>query len=411
MSRIGLRAAAVAMSIALLAGCSSSSKSGTTAPTAAGSSGSSSSEPTVAIGVLTDLTGPASNTERFTPQGIDAGVALAASEGYHIKVYTVDGATSPTQVLNGAKQLVQQDHVFAVIGLSSLLFAAAPYLQSKGIPVIGGDYDGTEWLTTPSMFSVFPYEDFTTVATSIGEIIKMLGGTNLATLGYSISPSSADTAKSYGISAQDAGLKAGYVNANVPFGSTNVAPLVLAMKSAGIDSIYPVTDPDTALAAIVGLRQQGVDLKVPFLAETEGDLIAGGPASLQQAKGIYLTTLYEPPEMNTAATKEIASYLKSAASVTTPPTLNEYMAYLSIDALVDGLKKAGASPTQASFIQAMEGITNYTGQGLLGSPISFAAAGRGDAAPCTYVVQWTGTGFQLSLGGHPYCGKLTGQKV
>jgi ABC-type branched-subunit amino acid transport system substrate-binding protein len=408
VSRIGVRAAAVALAIALLAGCSSSSKSGTTSPTAAGSS---SSEPTISIGVLTDLTGPASNTERFTPQGIDAGVALAASEGYHIKVYTVDGATNPTTVLNGAKQLVTQDHVFAVIGLSSLLFSAAPYLASKGVPVIGGDYDGTEWLTTPNMFSVFPYEDFTRVSTSIGEIVKMLGGTNLATLGYSISPSSADTAKSYGISAQDAGIKAGYVNANVPFGSTNVAPLVLAMKSAGIDSIYPVTDPDTALAAIVGMRQQGIDLKVPFLAETEGDLLAGGPASLQQSKGVYLTTLYEPPQMNTAATKEIASYMKSAANVSTPPTLNEYMAYLSIDALVDGLKKAGANPTQAAFIQAMEGMTNYTGQGLLASPISFAAAGRGDSAPCTYVVQWNGSAFQTSLGGHPYCGKLTGQKV
>ena len=115
--------------------------------------------------------------------------------------------------------------------------------------------------------------------------------------------------------------------------------------------------------------------------------------------------------MNTAATNEIASYLKSAAHVTTPPTLNEYMAYLSIDALVDGLKKAGAHATQASFIQAMEAMTNYTGQGLLGSPISFAASGRGDTAPCTYVVQWTGSAFQVSLGGHPYCGKLTGQKV
>jgi ABC-type branched-subunit amino acid transport system substrate-binding protein len=417
VARKGLQAAAVAITIALLAGCSSSSKSGTTAPSGAGNSssstaaGSSSSGSTVSIGVLTDLTGVASNTERFTPQGIDAGVALAASEGYHIKVYTVDGASSPTSVLNGAKQLVEQDHVFAVVGLSSLLFSAAPYLASKGVPVIGADYDGPEWLTTPSMFSVFPYEDFTTVSTTIGEITKMLGGTNLATLGFGISPSSADVAKSYGISAQDAGLKAGYVNANVPFGSTNVTPLVLAMKSAGIDSIYPVTTPNTALAVIVGLRQQGVDLKVPFLAETEGDLIAGGPAAMQQAKGTYSTNLYEPPEMNTAATKEIASYLKSAAHVSTPPTLNEYMAYLSIDALVQGLKKTGANPTQASFIQAMEGITNYTGRGLLGSPISFAPSGRGDIVPCTFVDEWTGSAFQLALGGQPYCGKLTGQKI
>jgi branched-chain amino acid transport system substrate-binding protein len=183
------------------------------------------------------------------------------------------------------------------------------------------------------------------------------------------------------------------------------------MKSAGVDSLFPVTVTSTALAVLVGLRQQGVDLKVPFLAEEEGDLLGGGPAAVQEAKGVDLVSLYQPPEMNTPATKELASYLKSAANVTTPPTLNESMAYLSVDALVEGLKKAGPNPTQAAFIQAMLGITNYTGRGLLGSPISFAAPGRGDAAPCAFVSQWTGTNFILLPNTHPYCGTLTGQKV
>jgi hypothetical protein len=183
------------------------------------------------------------------------------------------------------------------------------------------------------------------------------------------------------------------------------------MKAAGVDSIFPVTVTSTALAAIVGLRQQGVDLKVPFLAEQEGDLLAGGPAALQQAKGADLVSLYEPPQLNTSATQEFARYLKSAANVTTPPTLNESMAYLSIDALVNGLQKTGPNPTQAAFIQAMVGITNYNGRNLLGSPISFAAAGRGDTTPCTFVSQWTGTTFILLPGTHPYCGTLTGQKV
>lgn len=108
---------------------------------------------------------------------------------------------------------------------------------------------------------------------------------------------------------------------------------------------------------------------------------------------------------------ELASYLKAADGITTPPTLNEYMGYLAIDALVDGLKKAGPNASQASFIQAMEGITNYTGRGLLPNPTSFAAAGRGDTSPCDYIVQWTGSTFKLVPGVDPYCGKLTGQKV
>jgi hypothetical protein len=63
------------------------------------------------------------------------------------------------------------------------------------------------------------------------------------------------------------------------------------------------------------------------------------------------------------------------------------MAYLSIDPEVDGLKKTGANPTPASFIEAMEGMTSYIGRGLLGSPISIATSGRGNTARCTYVVQ------------------------
>ncbi len=296
VSRIGIRVAAVGAGLVLLAACSSSSKTGQGATsTTVGSVGSAGgSKPTITIGVITDLSGPASNTSQFTPDGIKAGVALAAHEGYNVKVDTVDSATNPTSALNAAKQLVQQDHVFAVVGLSAVFFAAAPYLASQGVPVIGGDYDGTEWLTTPSMFSVFPYEDFSKVSTATGEIVKMLGGTNLATLGYSISPSSADTAKAYGVSAQDAGIKAGYVNANVPFGTTNVGPLVLAMKSAGIDSVDPVTDTNTGLAVIVGLRQQGVKLKVAILSEVEGDLLAGGSAAEQQSTGAYLGGLYTP---------------------------------------------------------------------------------------------------------------------
>ncbi|MDA8047935.1 MAG: ABC transporter substrate-binding protein [Actinomycetota bacterium] len=409
-TRFALRTvAAVAAATLIATACGSTSKTGGAPATS--SSGGNSSEPTVTVGVLTDLTGPASNTSQFTPDGIKAGVALAASEGYHVKYVLADAGTNPGQALSAAQKLVEQDHVFAVIGLSAVFFSAATYLHSKGIPVIGADYDGSEWLTTDSMFSVFPYEDFTKVSTTIGEITKMLGGTNLATLGYSISPSAADTAKAYGISAQDAGIKAGYVNPDVPFGTTNVGPLVLAMKDKGIDSIFPVTDTNTGLAAIVGLRQQGVDLKVPFLAEEEGDLLAGGAATEQQSKGVDLVGLYQPPEMNTAATKEIAKYLKAGAGVSTAPTLNEYMAYLSIDALVRGLQKAGPNATQAQFIQAMEGITNYTGRGLLGSPISFAPTGRGDTAPCTFISQWTGSGFKLLPGTHPYCGTMTGQKV
>ena len=367
------------------------------------------------VGVLTDLSGPASNVSSFVPTGIKAGVGKAAEEGYNIKYVIADAGTNPAQALSAAQRLVQQDHVFAVIGMSAVLFAAAPYLHSHGIPVVGANYDGSEWLTDENMFSVYGYNDFTKVNDGIVKAIKLLGGTNLGVIGYAISPSAADTTKAYGIAARDGGREAGYVNANVPFGSTNVGPLVLAMKAAGIDSFFPVTDTNTGLAAIVGLRQQGVDLKVAFLAEGEGDLLGSGPATEEQAKGVYFPSAYQPVQMNTSATKAFQAALKKYAGVTNPPSLNQYFSYLAIDGVVRGLKLAGPHPTQAGFIQAMLGITSYGGLGLLGShPISFAMSARGQAAGtplCQYLTRWNGTSFDLVPGADPICGQYTGQSV
>ncbi len=405
-----LRLVAAGAAIGLLAGCggSGTSTQGASSTTSGPSGSSQAGEPTYTVGVITDLTGPASNVARFTELGVKAGVGRAAESGYHIKYILVDDATNPTQALSAAQQLVEQDHVFAVIATSAVLFAAAPYLHSKGIPVIGAAYDGSEWITNDNMFSIFGYQDYAKVETTTGLMLKLLGATNLGTIGYSISPSSAETAKSYAVSAQLAGLKAGYVDANVPFGSTNVGPLVLAMKAAKIDAFYPLTETSTGLAAIVGLRQQGVDLKAAFLPEEEGDLLASGPATEAQAKGVYMGYDYEPVQMDTPATRTFQAALAKYAGVTTDPTANEYLGYLSIDALVDGLKAAGPHPTQASLIQAMLGMTHYNAAGLVGShSISFAMAGRGSvtgADNCGYLVLWNGAQFKLVPGADPICG-------
>ena len=81
------------------------------------------------------------------------------------------------------------------------------------------------------MFSVGGTSDYTKVFTQTGLEFKQLGATNIGTVGYRLSDSS-DTAKSGALSAQLAGLKVGYLNANFPLGGTDTGPAVLAMKAA-----------------------------------------------------------------------------------------------------------------------------------------------------------------------------------
>jgi ABC-type branched-subunit amino acid transport system substrate-binding protein len=330
---------------------------------------------------LADLTGITSNNTVSYPLGIKAGVGVADKEGYNIKYVVADTGSSPAGVLSAAQKLVEQDHVFAILTYSAFAFSAAPFLASKGVPVIGSAVDSSEWITDKNMFSVVGTADYTKVWTQTGLFFKLIGVTNLASLGYSISPSSSASAKSAGVSSQAQGIKVGYLNANFPYG-TNTGPVVLGMKGAGVNGFIGEVQTNTAIAIVQGARQEGLNLKGALMATGYGgDLVQGGPGAQQAAQGVYFSTSQEPVEMHTAATQQFQSALSTYAGVSSAPTFAEYQGYLAVDALVQGLKAAGSSPTQASFITAMQGITNFNGAGLYGThSVSFAVAGRGDTS-------------------------------
>jgi branched-chain amino acid transport system substrate-binding protein len=387
---------------AVLAACSSSSKS---------SSGASSNKPTYNIGVLTALTGAASASNKHLLPALKAGAALAASEGYNIKYTVVDDTSTPTGALAGAQQLVRVDHVLAVIAISDLTFAAAPFLEQQGIPVIGGAVDSTEWTTDRNMFSIFGYPDYSKVVSTAGNFFKLVGATNVGAIGYGIVPSAALSTKGTAISAQVAGLKTGYVNANFPLGSTNVGPIVIQMKSAGIDGVEILLQQNTAFDILTGLRDQGVTLKAPLLTDGFGQaLFDAGPAAVQDAQNVYFTLSWEPVEMHTAATQKLQGFLQGA-SYKGIPGLPEYLAYISFDALAQGLKAAGPNPTHASLINALLGIRNYGAAGLFGGhTVGFAMDQRGKggagADGCAWYTILKGNSFDLVPGADPICGSV-----
>jgi branched-chain amino acid transport system substrate-binding protein len=401
------------VAVGTVAGCSSSSKSnngGGTPSTGASVSVSASGAPvTVKIGVLTDVTGPGASGNKTTVQGVQAGVIYAARQGYKIEFVVGDTATNPATTLSAAQKLVTQDHVSAVIAVSALTFGAAPYLTAHDIPVIGAAQDGPEWQTAKNMFAVTGAIDQTKVATTIGDFFKSQGVTTVGTLGYGISPLSAENAKGSALSAKHAGLKVGYTNANFPFGSTDVQPVALGMKQGGVDGFTSATDPNTSFALVTALRQEGVDLKVALLPTGYGgDTLQAGPGALQSAQNVYCGLQYEPIEMQTPATKQFAADLKSAG-VNTEATLAEYHGYASVGLLVQALKAAGGGTSAAKILGALTGIHSWDGLGLFGGrtiDINDRAANAGGVDNCTWMTKLVGSTFQTIKGADPICGTI-----
>src|SRR3954447_2583516 len=177
-----LVAAAAAL---IVTACSSSNSPKTTS-----SSGSSSQPGNISykVGILVDQTGPASSTNKTVVDGVKAGAQYAARQGVTIKYVVGDTQTSPAAALAAAQKLVTQDHVDAVIAESALVFAAAPYLTARGVPVVGAGQDGPEWTTAKNMFSVFGALNNNKVSITVGNFFKTVGVTNLASIGYGISP-------------------------------------------------------------------------------------------------------------------------------------------------------------------------------------------------------------------------------
>lgn len=398
--------AVAAIAAVVAAGCSSSSK-------ATGSTGSSGGGTTITVGILTDLSGPAASSGETTPLGARAGAVIAAEQGYHLKFVEGDSQTSPASVLTAAQKLVEQDHVNAVLAVSAVAFGATKYLTQQGVPVVGVAEDGSEWTTSPNMFSAYGFADASKVGTNFGLFMKAQGVTDVGAVGYGISPSSSDAAKSAAASAEAAGLKVGYVNSNLPFGTTDVAPIALAMQKAGVDGFTADTDPNTNFAMVTALRQAGDNPKVAvFPTGYGGDLLQAGPGAIQQGQGVYFSSIFEPIEMNTPSTQQFQQALKSVG-VTSDPTYAEYSGYAAVALLVAGLKAAGSDHSYRGLVNGLSKVANFNAFGLLGAH-SFGMADRASTATgvddCSYMTKLSGSNFELVPGADPICGTVIAGK-
>ena len=403
------RATAVLASGALLVGLASGCGSS--------NAGSAASPGTYTIGLLTDRTGPVADPISDPTNATKATIAMFNAEGYHLRFVVADAQSSISGELAAAHQLVQQDHVFAVDLFSALGFAAEPYLASVGVPVIGTDLDGgTPWATDRNFFSATGAPNLKQVETTTGSLLNLLDAKDFSAIGYSISPSSSDAAKGAALSAQNAGIKVGYLNTQFPFNSTNVGPAVISMRSSGVDSFLGEVEESTSLAIISGARQEGIHFKAAILGTGYGDITQQGAAAEAAAAGAYFSLGYEPVQMSTAATKAFAKAMQTYGQIPTSHIdSNDYLAYMSIVSFIDGLKAAGHNPSPAQFIDAMLSIRNFNGASLYGAhTIGFALNQRGQTAGpdnCEWLVQWTGTTSILVKGADPVCGTVVPGKT
>ncbi|MCW2522820.1 MAG: hypothetical protein JWO63_1155 [Frankiales bacterium] len=404
-NKVLVAAVAAATLVAGLTACSSSSKS---TPATGGASGASSAATggTIKIGVLSDLTGPASSgfvtTEKGIKAYVDAVNKAGGVNGQQLSYVMGDTASTAAGALTAAQKMVQSDKVFAIVEVSSDYYGAQSYLLKTGVPVVGGGFDSTIW-TDPkntNLFDAVGVTDYSKVPLAEGQFFKAQGVTKCGGIGYASSVSSQKSVLAFQQSCKIAGLQSAYTNNQVPFGSTDMGAIAIAIKNAGVDGLYYSTVTNSAFALNSALRQLGVKLKVASLPTGYGGDLLESSAAVSAAQGDFFTTVGLPAEANTAATQKRAADL-TAVGVSGPPTFAEQEAYLAMSGFVTGLKAAGANPSRAKFMSSLRAINDFDGGGLL-APEKVDFANYSPAQVCEFYVQLEGSAFK-NVTGSPYC--------
>src|SRR2546421_267233 len=146
------RALAVALAALLVAACGNAGSSSSAGP--GPRDGVSATE--IRVGSLVARTGLLGNQYLPITYGVKAYFDLVNGQGgvngRRLTLAKIrDDATNVARSTSEARALVEQDHVFALVGVSSPIFPAGRYLADHKIPTFGTNFN-VEWSLGPSLF-------------------------------------------------------------------------------------------------------------------------------------------------------------------------------------------------------------------------------------------------------------------
>jgi branched-chain amino acid transport system substrate-binding protein len=294
------------------------------------------------------------------------------------------------------------------------MFSAYKPLNQGGIPLVGGAFGAPQFAdpTLTNQFSVFgPLDPTYPAYDSYGKLLKALGVTKLATLGYGTVPSSKNSATAFATSAKAAGIGICYENYSLPAGGVDFTPIALAIKAAGCDGVYASRVASSQLALAQSVRDSGVTLKGIVSTQGYEQTTLDDARVREAAQGITFVSPMSQVSDPNPGMQELLDDLKKYANSTGIPSFGEFGGWLAADAVITGIKASGQDVNRESFIKALRAVTDYTAGGVLAGPTDFSVEkiGHGDSvlsgSQCWFAQKLVGDSFRSVSGTTPFCGR------
>ena len=374
---------------------------------------SSASSKSVTVGILTSRTGAfaVEDVNSYTGELAVIKWANSTKKYPHINTVTIDLQSSPANALTDAKELVQQDHVTAILALDPFVALAGTYLASTGIPVIS---QGLGPVTNTQARNIFGAEG-NAAGTSANLstyplVAKTLGGTTVGSFGLSVAQGAVQAATIFNQGATQIGMKAPYLNVSVPIGQPDFAPQALALKQAGVNTVWAVLDEATQTNLMQSLVQNKIPLKVIMSPQVYD------PSSITPTNVQYYQNVVGPTNSSIPGTQKTNPRVVQATAILRK--YGNYKLQVANDAaagytagmlLVYGFQLSASNPTPTNYVNKLRSVTHWLGGLNIGAmnfknPGPYTNYNNGGQGLCTYGMRLRGNLFYDATG--LVCGKI-----
>lgn len=361
-----------------LAACGSSSSSSSSSSTAApsgSSSGSSSSasapgvtSTSILFGQTIPKSGPAALYGEATAGVVayfDMVNATGGINGRKLKLDSLDDQYQPPVALQDTKQLIEQDHVFAIVDPNGTATTQAnlPVYKANSIPVVGPMTGAATFYDTtrPFYFNVWPA--YTLEGKTIGGFLqKSLKPSKLGVIYQND-----DFGKSLLSGLTSTGVSAAV---SIPYDptQTDFSADAEKLKSAGVTAVVLFAIPGPTIKILNAFASINYDPKIIMsqVALTPTSYAAAGP----DVNGSYITG-FIPPIANDAGNSQVAAFKNAMVKYqpNTPANVFSGWGWEAAQAAVAGLKAVKGPLTRTSYISGLNSLQSLA---LLGGSISYS---------------------------------------
>jgi branched-chain amino acid transport system substrate-binding protein len=284
--------------------------------------------------------------------------------GRKIDYKYLDDAYDPSQTVQVTRQLVEQDHVFAIfntLGTEDNI-AVRDYLKQRGVPQLfvasGAQTWGRDYKQYPSAIGYLP--SYVAEGTIYGRYIAAHWTTAKIGILYQSDAYTQDL-----ISGLKKGLgrKASLIKAKQGYDVTasGVSSQVASLKAAHVDTVLIFATPVFTIQAYVAMNKLGWKPKhviVNQVSSAASTMQISQANAKAQVEGSYSTVVFkdpdDPSQRSTAGIKLYYSIMSKYAKGDSPHDAYNVYAMAVAYTFVDALRHAGKNPTRQSLVSAVQ---------------------------------------------------------